>query len=440
MAIITVVGASGTTVQVTVDGGLNASLASSYATTIQNAYSSSSLASFDLMAGSNADTAPGGASLVQGVVSVGGAYTLTGDYTNMLIGALTTESGILNTAVTVNAAGDTASTLSILASNLGSTDITVGDQSGTYVATAGTSTFDASASAGSWTVSTGAGTTNTITLGSGVNYVISEGKDTIDGSGGNDTVTMLGGSSTVSLGTGAVVVDAASSDSITVGDSSTVFGGFGSTVGFSGATGTVVGAIGDTITAASSLLVVHGTSNDIDVSGALTFISGTGTTTISAGTATIFGAAGLDAIVNTTSSAALFVGNEGNETIDGSSASLGLHAFAGVGNNTVIGGSAADTLVGGTGDSTLTGGSGAANYFIITDGAAGGDYTITDFGSAAGNIMALYGYGLQNNDGLQSVLDSATVAGGNTTIQLADNSKITFVGVTDLTASNFNLS
>jgi len=54
--------------------------------------------------------------------------------------------------------------------------------------------------------------------------------------------------------------------------------------------------------------------------------------------------------------------------------------------------------------------------------------------------MALYQYGLQNNNGLANVLSSATVAGGNTTIALSDSSKITFVGVSDLNASNFTLS
>ncbi|CAI9119466.1 beta strand repeat-containing protein [Brytella acorum] len=441
MSITTVVGASGATIQVSVDGGLSQKMVADYQNSILRAQAKGGLATFDLKPGGNSDTLPGGASVLQGVVTAGGAYSVTGAYTNLVVAALASEgSTVLDGQVTVDASGSTGSSLSILTSNLGNTDVTVGDQSGKYVATAGTSTFDSSKSDGSWTISTGMDTKNTLTLGSGSNYVVSEGQDTIDGVGSNDTVTLLGGSSTVTLATHAAVVDAASSDLITVGDGSTVFGGFGSTVNFSGGTGTVVGSIGDTITAASSLLVVHGVSNDIDASGALTFISGTGTTTINAGTATIFGAAGLDALVNTTSSAALFVANDGNETIDGSSASMGLHAFAGVGDNTVIGGSASDTLVGGTGNATMTGGSGAANLFVITDGLAGGDYTITDFGSAAGNIMALYGYGLQNSSGLHNVLDAATVAGGNTTIQLADNSKITFVGVTDLSASNFNLS
>ena len=64
-------------------------------------------------------------------------------------------------------------------------------------------------------------------------------------------------------------------------------------------------------------------------------------------------------------------------------------------NVSIAGGTGADTLVAGLGAQTLTGGSGAANIFVIaangTHGAA--NITISDFGSAAGNMVGLFGYG-----------------------------------------------
>ncbi|AQS88540.1 hypothetical protein AA101099_0334 [Neoasaia chiangmaiensis NBRC 101099] len=443
MAIVTVVGASGTHVQVTVDGGQTQRLAQEYATSIQNAFSGGTLDVVDLAPGSN-QFASSAMSTVQGQITVGGSYTLNGSYTNVAVGALASNDSPvtpLNGQVTINAAGSTGSSLSILTGNQGNTDVTVGNQSGTFVAAAGTNAFHGGDSTGDWQIATGAGTTNTLSLGTGANYVASEGHDTIDGAaGGTDTVTLIGGSSLVSLQQNAAVVDLSTGNNISVGDNSTVFGGSGSSANFTGDSSTIVGALGDTISAASSLQVIHGSNNDISVSGNLSFLNGTGTTTIAAGNATIFGASGLNAITSTMSSPALFVGNEGPETVNGASSTSALHAFAGSGNDVLIGGSASDTLVGGVGNATLTGGSGASNLFAITKDHAGGNYTITDFGSAAGNITALYNYGLQNNNGLQSVLNNATVAGGNTTIQLSDNSKITFVGVTDLKASDFNLS
>lgn len=442
MAIITVVGASGVAVQVTVDGGTSQRFAEAYQSSVLSTYQGGNLTGLTLTPGGN-DVPSSIAGTVQGIVTVGGAYSVTGSMSNIVVGSLDTASSAgtpLNAQVTVNAAGNTATNLSILNGNAGSSTFTFDTASGQYIATAGSSTADGSETSGEWNYVTGYSTANMLELGSGTNYVVSEGQDTISGLSGTDTVSLLGASSIATLGTGAVVVDLGSTNSITVGDQSTVFGGNGSQVSYGSGSGTIVGSLSDTISAAGNLQVVHGTSNDISASGALTFLNGTGTTTISAGQATIFGAAGLNAIISTSSETALVVAGGGAETINGASASQALHVFAGTGNDTIIGGSAANTLVGGTGNATLVGGSGASNLFAITDGVAGGNYTIENFGSAAGNVMALYGYGLQNSSGLQNVLDNATVSGGNTTIALNDGSKITFVGVTDLNPSNFNLS
>jgi len=453
MSIVTVVGASGMTVKVTVDGGAAESLASSYSATIQNAHTGSSLTTYELTAGSNSPTTSGG--LNQGSVTVGGAFTLNGMFDAAVVGGYDAN-GTMTQPVVLDARADGASSLSVLAGSTGGTSFFAGNQSGMFVGATGNNLYNAGGTSGNWQVATAAGNdtiigsngnnsittgagNNLVFLGSGNNSVVSNGHDTVDGSNGIDTVTLAGGSSVVSLHDKAAVVDTSTGNQVSVGSNSTVFGGNNAVNTFTGTSGTVVGGTGDTISAAGNLQVVHGMGNNISVGGALTFLNGTGNTTIAAGNATIFGASGLNLNLNSTSGYSLFVGDAANETVNGASSTHAFQAFSGTGAMTMIGGSGYDTLVGGVGGDTFTGGSGGA-LFALTQGHAGGNYQITDFGSAAGNLVALYQYGLQNNNGLQNVLSAATVTGGNSTIELADHSKITFVGVQDLKASDFTLS
>ncbi|NVN03513.1 MULTISPECIES: beta strand repeat-containing protein [Asaia] len=479
MAIVTVVGSSGMTVQVTVEGARMQTLASSYAAQILGAVATGDVTSVDLALGSN--TAPSATtSLVQGVITTGGAFSMTGNYSNLVVGTLgaafnSADQDLPITpnvkAVTVDGTGITASTLSVLAGDMEGVTFYAGNYNGTFVSTMGNNLFDGRNHTGNWTIATGdgndtiyaaAGTNNIragdgqnlITLGTGANFVASEGQDTITGvENSSDTVTILGGQSVVTLQSNSLVVDSALSGSqITVGINSTVFGGTGSTVNFSSSTGTIVGSVGDTISAAGDLDVYHGTNQSISVSGALKFISGTGSTSINAGLGTIWGANDLRATVNT-SGLALFTANQPNTTgsqyIDASSSAGTLEAWTGAGNNTIIGTSGSDHMVFGTqfadsnGDSfaTVTGGSGAANTFGVLAGHNGGDITITDFGSAAGNMFFMYNYKPADADkAVQELLATATVTGGNTTLQLDNNMKVTFLGVTDLKASSIVIS
>jgi len=479
MAVVTVVGSSGMTVQVTVEGARMQTLASSYATQILNASNRGDLTSVDLVNGSNASPSSNG-SVIQGVITTGGAFSVQGNYTNLIIGsqgaplgsaAQNTPVSPLSTPVTVDGTGITASNLSVMAGTTAGTSFYAGNYNGTFVATMGNNLFDGSNHKGNWTIATGDGNDtiiaangvnniragdgqNVITLGSGTNFVGSEGQDTITGvENSSDTVTLLGGNSIVTLKSNSLVVDSALSGSqISVGINSTVFGGTGSTVSFTGSTGTIAGAIGDTISAAGNLQVYHGSDQAISVSGALQFISGTGNTSINAGLGTIWGANDLHATVNT-SGLALFTANQpsttGSQYIDASSSKGTLEAWTGAGNNTVIGTSGSDHFVFGTqfensnGDSfaTVTGGDGAANTFGVLAGHNGGDITITDFGSAAGNMFFMYNYKPADADqAVKNLLATATVAGGNTTLQLDNNMKVTFLGVTDLKASNIVIS
>ncbi|MFT8611456.1 beta strand repeat-containing protein [Gluconobacter oxydans] len=456
--ITTVVGASGQTFVVTVSGGQTQLLAQQYQTAVSTLHASGGLDSYDLVPGGNAaDVSNTG----HGLISQGGDYTVSGAATQYIsVGSYsTTGEDTLNSAVSLDLSGSTAKSVSVLAGDFAGVSVTAGNQDGTFIGGVGNNTFNGANSTGNWTIATGDGNdtvtgtngndtistgegNNLIKLGTGTNVVRSEGQDTIDGTTGTDTVTLLGGSSVVTLGANATVYDTTSHNTVSGGNNSFITGGSSSTYFSTGNLSTVSGGLNDTISASADIWQIRGTANSINASGALTFLNGTGATTVSAGTSTLFGASGLDLMLvgGSASSANLFVGGDGSETVSAASSNGTLHAFAGTGDETIIGGSAADTLVGGSGAATLTGGSGAANLFALNKGSAGGDYTITDFGSAAGNLMALYQYGLQNNDGLASVLSNATVAGGNTTIELSDNSKITFVGITDLNASNFTLS
>jgi len=457
--ITTVVGASGQTFAVTVTGGQTQLLAQQYQAAVSTLHSSGGdESSYDMVPGSNSFSGSGNG---HGLISQGGQYSLTDSTTQYIsVGSYSTVGqDTLNSAVSLDLSGSKASDISVLAGDWAGVTLTAGNQNGTFIGGVGDNTFNGGSSTGNWTIATGDGNdtitgtngndtvsagvgNNKIDLGSGTNVVRSEGQDTITGMSGTDTVTLLGGSSMVTLGANATVYDTTSHNTVSGGNNSFITGGSSSSYFSTGSVSTVSGGLNDTVSASADIWQIRGTSNSISASGALTFLNGTGATTVSAGTSTLFGASGLDLMLvgGSASSTNLFVGNEGNETVSAASSNGTLHAFAGTGNETIIGGSSADTLVGGSGAATLTGGSGAANLFALNKGSAGGDYTITDFGSAAGNLMALYQYGLQNNNGLSNVLSNATVAGGNTTIELSDNSKITFVGVTDLNASNFTLS
>ncbi|KXV34952.1 hypothetical protein AD940_04990 [Gluconobacter thailandicus] len=450
MAITTVVGASGVTLAVTVDGAQAQALASQYSSAVSGV---SGLTSYDLVPGSNSSFSAG---VSQGVITQSGSYSIVGDVQYVSAGSYA-EQDTLTGSVAIDLTKNTASSVSLLTGAWDGATVFVGNQNGSFVGGVGNNVFLGAGKTGSWNIATGSGNdtilgtngnttidggtgANLIYLGSGTNTVRSEGQDTIDGTNGTDTVTLLGGSSVVNLHDNATVYDTTGSNSVTVGNNSFVTGGSSSTYFTTGASATVSGGLNDTISAAGDLQQIRGTGNSISVDGSLSFLNGTGNTTITAGNATLFGASGLNVQFDGTSGYSLFVGGDGDETISAASSHGVLEAFAGSGTTTLIGGTGADTLVGGTGNSTLTGGSGSSNLFALVDGHAGGDYTVTDFGSAAGNLMALYQYGLQNNNGLQDVLNAATVAGGNTTIALNDGSKITFVGVTDLKASDFTVS
>ncbi|QHI94943.1 hypothetical protein GT348_08715 [Aristophania vespae] len=220
-------------------------------------------------------------------------------------------------------------------------------------------------------------------------------------------------------------------------------------------------AVADTISAVANLTVKGGHDQHISAGKNLFFIDGAGTSYVSADQATIFGTSNsVYHFVGTGKSSGLGDSQEGafnffsgasdsddapvHDILFDASSSHGAFTAV-VGNrDTIIGGSGSDTFYinddthasgdGGDVSATLTGGSGAANLFQFMDN-EGGHYTITDFGSAAGNMVAFKG----NQRDLQDILKNATVSGGNTTIRLKDNTEITFLNQDHLKSSDFNL-
>lgn len=221
---------------------------------------------------------------------------------------------------------------------------------------------------------------------------------------------------------------------------------------------TITGGVQDTISAAGNLQVNGGSGNHITVNGPLTFLGGSGDTVLQSENASIYGTGNSTYhYVGTNQGATQLyfngeqpdskgithfdskdtTGGGGHILFDASSSHNSLVANVGNG-DTVQGGSASDTIsvhnMNEHDAATLSGGSGAPNLFQFLND-KGGQYTITDFGSAAGNKV---GISSSNMGNIQHILDSSTVSGGDTTISLDDQTKITFLHTTHLKPTDFH--
>ncbi|WP_408886877.1 calcium-binding protein, partial [Komagataeibacter swingsii] len=238
---------------------------------------------------------------------------------------------------------------------------------------------------------------------------------------GHAKLTVEGGASDTIYGKGNLLADSVSDSTIQAQAKLTVSGGSN-----------------DTISASHSTRLddVDASTISVSVHGSLTFIDGSNgiSDTVTGSYATIYGTAGLDLTANIGATTTYYA-SSGNETLDGGLSTGKLYARAGSGNDTLIGGSGYDTLRAGTGDDLFVAGS-AQTEFEFIKGKAGGNDIIQDFGKSAGNVVKLSGYDAKTSS-IQAMLDNATIAGGNTTVSLTDNTRITFVGVTDLKVQNF---
>ncbi len=238
---------------------------------------------------------------------------------------------------------------------------------------------------------------NSIVLGSGNDLAVVTGQDSIVAGSGNDTVDVLSGSAAVQGGKGTLLF--ANGDG-----SSTVFAGQGS----------------DTITGGNGGGVYHGGS-----AGNNLLIGGLAATTL-------FGGGGSDTLIAEGGANDKLIAGPGNETLLG----------AGYGNDTFVGGTGADSMMGGFGSNTFVLGAGggtitggfAGNVYEFIDDKSHGNFVVTDFTQGTDKIK-LVGEG---HDAIEKALDSQVQAGGNVTINLRDNTRVTFLDVTKLDRSSFS--
>jgi len=476
LSIVTIVGTSGTAIQVTVGGGKAQALAQTYAQQMSDAYTRNNLTTV-MLSDSNGKVTTGTNTLLEGFATTGGSFAPLGTYDFIGVGGWAGSGsalgqGLLRDRVTIDGSGLTPTTaLSVLGGSAAGLTYEAGNGDGSFLGLSGDNYFNGNTQSASWTIVTGAGNdtilatngTNTIDAGAGHNLiqlqqgsndVVSEGQDTVTGQeGGRTMLTLTGGNSVVTLGSNSLVSDNATIGShITVGNDSTVQAGQGSTIVFSGQNGTVSGTRNDTVSALGDLTAVKGTGQTLSVSGSLQFIAGTGATNITADQATLWGADGLSANIDVNKTS-LWTGNQSGsssaEIINASSSTGSFEAWTGAGQQTIIGSDASDHFVFGTRYSgnegetyaTVTGGNVAANTFGVLAGHTAGDITITDFSAVNGNKFFMYNYKPADADAAaKELLATATVSGGNTAIMLDNNMKVTFMGVTDLKASSFDIS
>ena len=268
---------------------------------------------------------------------------------------------------------------------------------------------------GGWSINTGNGNDQILALGSG-----------------DDTINPGGGNNAISLGDGNNVVESTGDDTV------------------------VAGSGAETIAAFGPQILIYGNASKLnftDVSGSATVIGGTGSDTffgadgpdfVRGGTggnnflmagfggATLYGGGNGDQLyANGDQGQALHAGG-GNETLVGAFSGGADTFYGGSGKTQIIGGSGNDTFVAGTGAATVTAGIGQ-DMFVFNNGQAGGKELVFNFTSGQDTID-LQGYG---KHAIDQALDSQKVKGNTDTITLSDNTQVTFVGVTNLTASDF---
>jgi Ca2+-binding RTX toxin-like protein len=167
--------------------------------------------------------------------------------------------------------------------------------------------------------------------------------------------------------------------------------------------------------------------------GSLLVLGGSGAATVTggAGGATLLGAAGgVVTYGNSGGAGALaYTAGSGNETLNAGLSTTNNFLNAGsdaAGHDSIVSGSGNDTLLAGAGADTL-GGGGGSDLFAFIDGHVGGADVIAGF--TAQDTVALFGYG---SGAAATALQNAVSSGGNTTLTLADNTTITFLGVSSV--------
>ncbi len=282
----------------------------------------------------------------------------------------------------------------------------VDDGTGNYVINTGAGDDTIGIFNGNATINAATGH-NVIVLGGGANsgnsFVYSEGGDSIVGNTIAGGLPGAGGTDTVDIGSGQTTVNPGSSNFFIYGNE---FNTLTLLIG-TGSDTVQVGAGGGTVTGGTG-------GNNI-------LIGGTDTASVT----WLYGTQQGDQLFATGSGSVVLAAGAGNETLSGAGGSpLGTALAASTGN---------DTLIAGAGNASMVGGSGA-DVFEFTKGQAGGFDTISGF--TANDTLQLNGYG-QTAD---SLLNSAVVSGGSTTLTLNDGTTLLFAGTSDLNATQIKIT
>ncbi len=242
--------------------------------------------------------------------------------------------------------------------------------------------------------------------------------------------------------------DAAGSGTIMGGTGSvTVFGGRNYVVGGSAGNNLIVSTVGDP-SVGSGFGTIYGQtiggggSGDLLLgdSGGDLVVAGAGNETLSSAGETqapygfdhgaqLFGSTGADVLV---------AGGLQDTVVAGSGPAT---LFGGSGHGILDAGSGADLIVTGSGGDFVQAGAGAAtvyaalgaNTLVVLNGHAGGTEVVRGF-KVGTDVLALRGYA---GTGTQAGVTSSQVVAGSTLLTLADNTRVTLVGVGNLGAASF---
>jgi hypothetical protein len=304
----------------------------------------------------------------------------------------------------------------------------------------------------------GGATAETILGGTGqIDYQNSGAADTfVAGSGASTINTGAGGGvysattapTLIEVGSGAATISAAGTgvcDSIFGGGNSLYFLNSSQAVYVNQSTDgtpTVVGGVG-------AATVYGGTSNGLYfMDDQSIFVGGSGQSTVR-GSGELFGGSGNNEIIAST----------GNTTLVGGSSSSLMFGQAG---NVMVGGSGSDTMIAGGGSEQFFTGSGSldawlgngtttavlqsgtgslncqggSTTFIAINGQGGGNYTINSFVEGSDQVVAS---GFTAGQ-VSAAISSQMSGGGNSTLALGDGTRITFVGLSNVTSSDIHFS
>ena len=291
----------------------------------------------------------------------------------------------------------------------GLVSVTGGSGSLTFLGGGGPSTV--SGGAGSATLFGGAGGGSYVGGAAGGNFLVSQAA-----SGVNTTLTGAGAGDQLfgsASGNDSLVAGAGAESILGGGGNASITSGSAADVIFTGSGASTVqgNAGGDTIVGGSGSLDVAASNGDAVFAGGAATITGS-----SQGADSIAGGAGALSVIGKGGNMLVVAGSSQSTITTGSGASL---IFTAAGSTSVTGGAGGMQVALGAGNAVVTEGSGAA-IFDVVKGAAGGATVIDGFRPGTDKV-ALYGYAASERQ--------VTSAGGSTTLNLSDGTRIQLAGV-----------